>query len=108
MLVTRPRLGVALALLLCAPLARAAAPGAVVIDNFSFGPGSLTVAPGTQVTWTNHDDDPHTVVSAASTPLFKSAALDTDESFSFVFAEKGTYKYFCTIHPQMQGTVIVE
>ncbi|HXP31864.1 MAG TPA: plastocyanin/azurin family copper-binding protein [Stellaceae bacterium] len=104
----RRRAGVALALLLCAPLARAAAPGAVAIDNFSFGPASLTVAVGTRVTWTNHDDDPHTVVSAAATPVFKSAALDTDETYAFVFTEKGIYKYFCSIHPRMQGTVIVE
>ena len=88
----------------------AAAPAAhdVVIDNFSFGPKTITVPRGTTITWTNKDDDPHTVVSAADPKLFKSAALDTDDSFTFTFNEAGTFQYFCTIHPRMQGTVIVQ
>jgi plastocyanin len=81
---------------------------AVVIDNFSFGPASITVASGTKVTWTNKDDDPHTVTSDAQPPLFKSHALDTDETFSMVFDKPGTYAYFCSLHPQMQGVVIVK
>ena len=86
----------------------APAPSAVVIDDFAFGPATLTVPHGTTVTWTNKDDDPHTVVSADASKLFKSPALDTDESFTFTFNEPGTFKYFCTIHPRMQGTVIVQ
>jgi len=102
-----------LALAVAAPLAalgwqsRAGAPGAVTIDDFAFGPATVTVARGTTVTWTNQDDDPHTVVSTDDPKLFKSAALDTGDSFSFTFDKAGTYKYFCTIHPRMQGTVIV-
>src|SRR5690242_4856925 len=53
-----------------------AATAEVKIDNFSFGPATLTVAPGTTVTWVNHDDIPHTVVSTDS--VFKSKVLDTD------------------------------
>jgi len=68
----------------------------VKIDNFSFGPATLTVAPGTTVTWVNHDDIPHTVVSTDS--VFKSKVLDTDEKFSFTFTKAGTYPYFCSIH----------
>lgn len=88
----------------------AAAPAAhdVVIDNFSFGPATITVARGTTITWTNKDDDPHTVVSDSDPKLFKSAALDTDDTFTFTFTSAGTFKYFCTIHPRMQGTVIVQ
>jgi plastocyanin len=82
--------------------------GAVVIDNFAFGPNGLTVKRGTTVTWTNKDDEPHTVVSADDHPLFKSAALDTDDSFTFTFDKAGTYKYFCSIHPRMQGTITVQ
>ncbi|HUB96296.1 MAG TPA: cupredoxin family copper-binding protein [Stellaceae bacterium] len=82
--------------------------GAVVIDDFAFGPNNLTVKAGTTITWTNKDDEPHTVVSAADRPLFKSSALDTDDSFSFTFDKPGTYKYFCSIHPRMQGTVTVQ
>ncbi len=88
--------------------AATAAPPAVTIQDFSFGPAVLTVARGTQVTWTNKDDDPHTVASADGGKLFKSSALDTDNSYSFLFTEAGTFKYFCTIHPRMQGTVVVQ
>jgi plastocyanin len=78
----------------------------VKIDNFSFAPGAFTVAAGTTVTWTNHDDIPHTVVSTDG--LFKSKVLDTDEKFSYTFAKAGTYPYFCSIHPKMTGTVVVQ
>jgi plastocyanin len=78
----------------------------VKIDNFSFGPGTLTVPVGTSVTWTNRDDIPHTVVSGDR--VFKSKALDTDEKFSFTFSKTGTYPYFCSIHPKMTGKVIVQ
>ena len=78
----------------------------VKIDNFSFGPGALTVAAGTTVTWTNRDDIPHTVVSEDK--VFKSKVLDTDEKFSFTFAKPGTYGYFCSVHPKMTGKVVVQ
>jgi plastocyanin len=78
----------------------------VKIDNFSFGPQALTIAPGTKVTWTNRDDIPHTVVSTEG--VFKSRVLDTDEKFSFTFDKPGNYPYFCSVHPKMTGTVIVK
>ena len=78
----------------------------VKIDNFSFGPTTLTVAAGTTVTWTNRDDIPHTVVS--DDKAFKSKVLDTDEKFSFTFTKPGTYGYFCSIHPKMTGKVVVQ
>jgi len=77
----------------------------VRIDNFSFGPAELTVAVGTTVTWTNHDDIPHTVVSTEK--VFKSKVMDTDETFSFTFDKAGSYPYFCSIHPKMTGKVLV-
>jgi len=78
------------------------------IDNFAFTPASLTVAPGTTITWVNHDQEPHTVVSAGDGPAkFKSPGLDTDDKFSFVFAQPGTYSYICSVHPHMAGTIIV-
>ena len=101
------------ALLLAGPLdstvhAQQPAPTAaeVKVDNFSFSPATLTVAVGTTVTWTNQDDIPHTVVSTDG--VFKSKALDTDDKFSFVFTKVGTYPYFCSIHPKMTGTVVVQ
>jgi len=80
----------------------------VKIDNFSFGPATLTVPVGTSVTWTNRDDIPHTVVSTDDPKSFKSKVLDTDEKFSFTFSKAGTYPYFCSIHPKMTGKVIVQ
>jgi Icc protein len=78
----------------------------VKIDNFSFGPGTLTVPVGTTVTWTNRDDIPHTVVSTDG--VFKSKVLDTDEKFSYTFGKAGTFPYFCSIHPKMTGKVIAQ
>ena len=82
-----------------------AEPAAVKIDNFSFGPASVTVAAGTTVTWTNKDDVPHNVVSIDN--AFKSKALDTDEKFSYTFTKPGTYKYFCSVHPKMTAEIVV-
>ena len=90
------------------PIHAAAAANEVVIDNFSFGPAQLRVAAGTKVMWTNDDPDPHTVTSEADPKVFKSPPLDTGDSFAFTFDKPGTYRYFCTIHPRMQGTVVVE
>jgi len=78
----------------------------VKIDNFSFGPTTLTVTAGTTVTWTNRDDIPHTVVSTDG--VFKSKVLDTDEKFSYTFSKTGTYPYFCSIHPKMTGEIVVQ
>jgi len=79
----------------------------VKIDNFSFGPATLTVPAGATVTWTNNDDVPHTIVSSQGHVL-KSQVLDTDEKFSFTFTEAGTYPYYCSVHPRMVGKVIVQ
>jgi plastocyanin len=84
----------------------AQAPNEVVIDNFTFGPHDLTVPAGTTVKWVNHDDIPHTVM--ASDKSFRSKALDTDDSYSFTFTSPGTFGYFCGLHPQMTGKIIVK
>jgi plastocyanin len=83
-----------------------AANAEVKIDNFSFGPQTITVPVGATVTWTNRDDIPHTSVSTEG--VFKSKVLDTDEKFSYTFAKAGTYAYYCTIHPKMTGQVVVK
>src|SRR5579875_3759929 len=80
----------------------------VNIDNFSFSPAQITVAPGTKITWDNRDDIPHTVTDAADPRAFKSPPLDTGNQFSHVFLASGTYHYFCSLHPHMQGTVVVK
>ena len=78
----------------------------VNIDNFAFVPATLTVTTGTTVTWKNDDDSPHRIGDKDGT--FKSAALDTDDSFSHTFAAPGEYAYICTIHPYMAGKIIVK
>lgn len=78
----------------------------VRIDNFAFGPQTLTISAGTTVTWINRDDIPHTVVSTDG--VFKSKVLDTDDKFSYTFAKAGTYPYFCSIHPKMTAKVVVQ
>jgi plastocyanin len=77
----------------------------VTIDNFTFSPPELKVKVGDTVTWTNHDDIPHTVVSAGK---YRSKTLDTDDKFSFTFTSAGDYKYFCSLHPHMTGMIKVE
>ena len=83
-----------------------AAPTIVLARDFMFAPVSLTVQSGSTVTWTNKDDEPHTVVSDSG--VFRSGALDTGESFSFKFDHPGTYHYACSIHPRMVGTIVVQ
>jgi plastocyanin len=90
------------------PAVAATAPAAptVKIDNFTFGPTTLTVTVGTTVTWVNQDDIPHTVV--ADDKSFKSKVLDTDQRFSFTFTKPGEFGYFCSLHPHMTGKVVVK
>jgi plastocyanin len=101
--------GIAVGAVLAAGVPLASTQGdasAVAIDNFTFRPRDLTVKVGTTVTWTNKDDIPHTV--AAVDKLFRSKALDTNDNYSFTFMTRGTYAYFCSLHPHMTGTIMVE
>jgi plastocyanin len=79
----------------------------ISIKDHLFTPSTLTISAGTKVTWTNHDQDPHTVVESGAPKPFHSSALDTNDTFSYTFTEPGTYKYFCTLHPTMAGKVVV-
>jgi plastocyanin len=90
---------------MCA-VSEAAALESIEVKDFMFMPTTLTVNAGTEVSWVNKDDEPHTVVSDAG--LFRSGALDTNESFSFKFDKPGTYHFTCSIHPRMVGTIIVK
>ncbi len=90
-------------------LARPQAPDArVLIDNFAFSPATLTVKAGTRVVWTNGDDIPHTVTDAATPRSFRSPVLDTGDRFAMAFPTPGTTHYFCSLHPHMQGSVVVQ
>ncbi|MFZ1213180.1 MAG: cupredoxin family copper-binding protein [Pseudolabrys sp.] len=96
---------VAVFLLLAATPVWAADAAAIKIGNFIFGPQEVKIKAGTTITWTNEDDIPHTVVSPNN---FRSKVLDTDGTYSFTFTTPGTYKYFCSLHPHMTGTIVVE
>ncbi|WP_433565917.1 cupredoxin domain-containing protein [Nocardia sp. CA-151230] len=82
-----------------------AGPNAVTIDNFAFGPSSLTVKVGTTVTWTNRDEEPHTVV--ADDGSFRSPTLGNNATYTFTFSKAGSFAYVCSIHPFMHATVVV-
>ncbi|MCV7100019.1 cupredoxin family copper-binding protein [Mycobacterium palustre] len=83
----------------------AAAGDAVTIDNFAFAPATLTVRAGGTVTWTNRDEEPHTV--AATDGSFHSPGMGTGATYSHTFATAGKFDYVCSIHPSMHGTVVV-
>ena len=94
------------AMLAAASVAAQDTANVITIHNFTFTPPELTVAVGTTVKWVNHDDIPHIVVNKDK--VFRSTALDTDDSYSFTFASAGTFDYFCGLHPNMVGKVIVK
>jgi plastocyanin len=104
----------ALALISCAAfvmpaLFAAAAPPAPTVDiniaKFAYGPKEITIAPGTKIVWTNHDETPHTVTS--NDKSFTSKGLDTDDKFEHTFTAEGDFSYICTVHPFMTGVVHV-
>ena len=88
--------------------AGAAPPGptlSVNIEKFAYTPNEITIAPGTRIVWTNHDETPHTVTS--SDKSFASKGMDTDDRFEHIFASEGDFGYICTLHPFMTGVVHV-
>lgn len=86
--------------------APAADTNTIVLKDFHFSPMALTVPAGTTVIWKNLDGEPHTVVSDSG--LFRSGGLDQNDSFAFKFDKPGTYKFLCSIHPTMMGTIVVK
>jgi len=103
--INRRDFGIAVVATMLLPVSAARADDvAIHIDNFVFEPAQLNVKVGTTVTWTNRDDIPHTVVCAGK---FRSKPMDTDGTFAFTFTEAGEYKYFCSLHPHMTGSIKV-
>ena len=102
--------GVALCALLGSPvvplLAWSTEGSQIGIDNFKFAPTPLTIEKGTEVTWTNHDDIPHSIVLNALG--VHSKAMDTDGTFTYKFDKTGTFFYVCGLHPFMQAKVVVK
>ena len=79
----------------------------IEIKDFAFNPQTITVKSGEKVTWINRDEEPHTIVSVGK-QFKKSTALDTDQEFTITVGAPGTYEYFCSVHPKMTGTIVVE
>ncbi len=88
-----------------------------ITGEFTFTPDSVTVPVGSTVTWTNVGTTgvPHTTTSNDGlwdsdtlSPLGSRSVADPVFEFSFTFNEAGTFGYFCTFHPEMMGTVVVE
>ena len=79
----------------------------IEIKDFAFNPQTITVKSGEKITWINRDEEPHTVVSVGK-QFEKSSALDTDQTYTIVAGAPGTYSYFCSVHPKMTGTIVVE
>ena len=90
------------------PFSYVHAASTVSVKSYTFAPAAITIAAGNTVTWINQDDDPHTVKSVGPDTALKSPALDTNDKYSFTFTKPGVYKYFCTLHPHMQGEIIVQ
>ena len=92
---------------LCLALASPAfADATVTIKNFDYSPMMLSISAGETVTWKNLDGEPHTVVSTDG--LFRSQALDQNDSYRFTFDKSGTFRYICSIHPNMRATITVK
>lgn len=90
----------------------AAAETTVVMQDIAFDQNDISVAPGTTVTWQNQDSVPHTATHGedgepAADALFD-MPVDAGGSVSYTFDEPGTYSVTCTLHPNMNMTVVVE
>src|ERR1700745_2266254 len=79
----------------------------IEIKDFAFNPQTITVKSGEKITWVNKDEEPHTVVIVEK-QFKKSPALDTDDKYTVTMGAPGTYTYFCSVHPKMTGTIVVE
>jgi len=78
----------------------------VTIKNFDYSPMDMSIAPGTTVVWKNLDGEPHTIASVDG--MFRSPALDQNDTYSFTFNRPGVFKYICSIHPKMKATITVK
>jgi plastocyanin len=87
------------------PRAAGNAPAATItIQSMAFKPISLTVKPGTTVTWINKDQVAHRIDGGT----YSSGDLSLDDSYKFTFNNPGTYNYICSIHPFMKGQIVVQ
>lgn len=79
----------------------------VMMQDYAYGPATLTVRVGDTVTWMQHDQAPHDVVTTSAPVAFRSPQLSAGQSWSHTFTKPGTYSYYCSVHPDMRATVTV-
>ena len=85
----------------------AAATQQVMMQGYAFSPAALTVRVGDTVTWMQHDEAPHDVVTTSAPVAFRSPQLSAGQSWSYTFRQAGTYQYYCSVHPDMRASVTV-
>ena len=85
----------------------AAATQVVMMQGYAYSPTALTVHVGDTVTWMQHDEAPHDVVTTSAPVAFRSPQLSQGQSWSYTFRQAGTYAYYCSVHPDMRATVTV-
>lgn len=103
------RILVVVVLLFLLPVPQAAAATQQVhMSGYAYGPATLTIKAGDTVTWTNHDQAPHDAVTTAGPAQFRSPMLATGQTWSFTFTTPGTYSYYCSVHPDMRGQIVVQ
>lgn len=85
----------------------AAATQQVMMQDYAFSPATLTVRVGDTVTWMQHDQAPHDVVTTSAPVAFRSPQLSAGQSWSYTFRQPGTYQYYCSVHPDMRASVTV-
>ena len=90
-----------------APDKASAGATAVEIKDFDFKPGELSVKPGDEVTWTNVDSANHNVIFDGDAAE-NIDNLRQDQKGSVTFEQTGTFKYVCSYHPGMEGSVVVQ
>jgi plastocyanin len=76
-------------------------------EDIAFNPAEVTVSVGDTVTWTNNDSVGHDV-TADSFSSGDPGGMAPGDTFEQTFDEAGTFDYVCTVHPGMEGTVVVE
>ncbi|MGK3207181.1 cupredoxin domain-containing protein [Amycolatopsis sp. MEPSY49] len=99
----------ALLLALTVPFAApaAAATQVVMMQDYAYSPAALTVRVGDTVTWMQHDEAPHDVVTTSAPVAFRSPRLSAGQTWSYTFRQPGTYSYYCSVHPDMRASVTV-
>ncbi len=78
----------------------------VEIKDMAFNPPTMTISAGATVTWVNQDKEAHTVDGTKE--VFHSKPLGTGDKFAHTYKKAGTFPYYCKLHPQMKGEIIVK